>query len=137
MGLGKTIQALAIASYYQEDWPLLIICPSSLRLTWASEIEKWIGLAGSTVQVITASSQRVSGLVVVVSYDLAAKMAPELTQKAFKMVIADESHYLKSGDTLRTKALTPIIKSAKRAVLITGTPALSRPMELFPQVRLT
>ena len=94
-----------------------------------------MGLGGSTVQVITTSSQRVASLVVVVSYDLAAKMSTELTQKAFKMVIADESHYLKSGDTLRTKTLTPIIKSAKRAILITGTPALSRPMELFPQVR--
>ena len=30
MGIGKTVQALALSSIYQEAWPLLIICPSSL-----------------------------------------------------------------------------------------------------------
>lgn len=32
--IGKTIQALAIANYYKSEWPLLIVCPSSLRNTW-------------------------------------------------------------------------------------------------------
>ena len=31
MGLGKTIQALGIAHYYLEEWPLLIVAPSSMR----------------------------------------------------------------------------------------------------------
>lgn len=42
MGLGKTIQAIAIAYCYKEEWPLLIVAPSSLRYPWAEEIEKWI-----------------------------------------------------------------------------------------------
>ena len=35
MGLGKTLQAIAIMNYYHEDWPLLVVCPSSVRLAWA------------------------------------------------------------------------------------------------------
>ena len=35
MGLGKTLQALAVMSHYRGNWPLLIICPSSVRMTWA------------------------------------------------------------------------------------------------------
>jgi SWI/SNF-related matrix-associated actin-dependent regulator 1 of chromatin subfamily A len=31
MGLGKTIQSLGIAHYYKDDWPLLIVSPSSVR----------------------------------------------------------------------------------------------------------
>lgn len=31
MGLGKTFQALAIACYYRNDWPLLIVTTSSTR----------------------------------------------------------------------------------------------------------
>ena len=31
MGLGKTIQALGIAHYYLNEWPLLIVAPSSVR----------------------------------------------------------------------------------------------------------
>ncbi len=35
MGLGKTLQAIAVMSYYRSDWPLLVVCPSSVRFTWA------------------------------------------------------------------------------------------------------
>ena len=35
MGLGKTLQALAIMSHYRGNWPLLVICPSSVKFTWA------------------------------------------------------------------------------------------------------
>lgn len=35
MGLGKTIQALGIACYYRDEWPVLIVCPSSVRYNWA------------------------------------------------------------------------------------------------------
>ena len=31
MGLGKSIQALGIAHYYRDEWPLLIVAPSSVR----------------------------------------------------------------------------------------------------------
>lgn len=41
MGLGKTIQAIALALYYRSEWPCLIIVPSSVRLQWADQFEKW------------------------------------------------------------------------------------------------
>lgn len=34
MGLGKTVQAICVASYYRKEWPVLVVCPSSVRLTW-------------------------------------------------------------------------------------------------------
>ena len=42
MGLGKTLQALSIAYYFKEEWPVIIIVPSSLKYTWVDEIEKWL-----------------------------------------------------------------------------------------------
>jgi hypothetical protein len=27
-------QAIAIASYFRAEWPVLVICPSSVRFTW-------------------------------------------------------------------------------------------------------
>lgn len=50
-------------------------------------------------------------------------------------MICDESHYLKSWKAQRTQALTGIIKNASRAFLLTGTPAINRPIELFPQLQ--
>ncbi len=43
MGVGKTIQSLAIMSIYRHEWPFLVICPSSLRLNWQQEILNWLG----------------------------------------------------------------------------------------------
>ena len=42
MGLGKTLQAISIAYYYKDTWPLLIVVPSSVKFSWIDEIEKWL-----------------------------------------------------------------------------------------------
>ena len=42
MGVGKTIQALAVAFVFKNDWPLLVICPASLKFTWRDEVVKWL-----------------------------------------------------------------------------------------------
>lgn len=49
-------------------------------------------------------------------------------------LIADESHYLKNNSSQRTKTIVPLLRQAKRAVLLSGTPALARPAELYPQL---
>jgi len=41
MGLGKTIQSIAIAQHYRAEWPLLVLCPTSLSGNWAEELERW------------------------------------------------------------------------------------------------
>ena len=42
MGVGKTIQAIAIAYIYRTDWPMLIVTPASLKFTWRDELLKWL-----------------------------------------------------------------------------------------------
>lgn len=137
MGLGKTIQAIAIARVYMDDWPLLIVCPSSLRLNWKEEILRWLetDLDEDDVRVVMTGKDvdRSVRKVNIVSYDLIRKM-PERFLKRCQCLIADESHYLKSMSALRTKVMTPLVKNARRALLLSGTPALSRPVELFAQI---
>ncbi|KAL4565884.1 hypothetical protein LXL04_029990 [Taraxacum kok-saghyz] len=52
------------------------------------------------------------------------------------VVIADESHFLKNAQAKRTTASLPILQKARYTMLLSGTPALSRPIELFKQVFL-
>lgn len=48
----------------------------------------------------------------------------------------DESHLLKNFKSKSTVAATRLAERAKRVVLLTGTPALSRPSELFSQLQM-
>lgn len=137
MGLGKTLQAIAVARVYMNDWPLLIVCPSSLRLNWKEELLRWLedDIVEDDILVIMSGRDidRPLRSVNIVSYDLLRKIPPNSLRRC-QFIIADESHYLKSMTAKRSQALTPLIKKAKRALLLSGTPALSRPVELFPQI---
>ncbi|ELK27659.1 Zinc finger Ran-binding domain-containing protein 3 [Myotis davidii] len=137
MGLGKTIQAIAIAYFYKEEWPLLIVVPSSLRYPWTEEIEKWIPELDpeeiSVIQNKTDVGRISTSKVTVLGYGLlttdAETLIDALNTQNFSVVIVDESHYMKSRNATRSKVLLPIVQKAKRAILLTGTPALGRPEE--------
>ncbi|KAG8125233.1 hypothetical protein E2320_020541 [Naja naja] len=137
MGLGKTIQAICIAAYYQKEWPLLVVAPSSVRYTWAEAFHRWLpSLSPDTIRVITTGKDQVSAkLINIVSFDLLSKVEKQLKTK-FQVVIVDESHFLKNSKTARCRTAVPLLKAAKRVILLSGTPAMSRPSELYTQIAM-
>lgn len=74
-------------------------------------------------------------MVNIISYDLVVRLESDISSRKFQVVVADESHLLKTYNTKRTMCITPIIEGARRSILLSGTPALSRPKELYTQVR--
>ncbi|XP_049744074.1 SWI/SNF-related matrix-associated actin-dependent regulator of chromatin subfamily A-like protein 1 isoform X2 [Elephas maximus indicus] len=135
MGLGKTIQAICIAAFYRREWPLLVVVPSSVRFTWEQAFLRWLpSLRPSCINVVvTGKDHLTAGLVNIVSFDLLSKLEKQL-KTPFKVVIIDESHFLKNSRTARCRAAMPILKVAKRVILLSGTPAMSRPAELYTQI---
>ncbi|XP_030909261.1 SWI/SNF-related matrix-associated actin-dependent regulator of chromatin subfamily A-like protein 1 isoform X2 [Melopsittacus undulatus] len=135
MGLGKTLQAICIAAYYQKEWPLLVVTPSSVRFTWAEAFHRWLPSLspGSTNVIVTGKDNLTAGLINIVSFDLLSKMDKQL-QRTFQVVIIDESHFLKNIKTARCRAAMPLLKAARRVILLSGTPAMSRPAELYTQI---
>uniref|UniRef100_A0AAV2LE96 Helicase ATP-binding domain-containing protein n=1 Tax=Knipowitschia caucasica TaxID=637954 RepID=A0AAV2LE96_KNICA len=59
----------------------------------------------------------------------AQTLVQALSSQRFSVILVDEAHYLKSRTSARSKILVPMIQRSKRAVLLTGTPALGRPEE--------
>uniref|UniRef100_A0A8C0P4C2 SWI/SNF-related matrix-associated actin-dependent regulator of chromatin subfamily A-like protein 1 n=1 Tax=Canis lupus familiaris TaxID=9615 RepID=A0A8C0P4C2_CANLF len=135
MGLGKTIQAICIAAFYQKEWPLLVVVPSSVRFTWEQAFLRWLpSLSPERINVVVTGKDRLTaGLVNIVSFDLLSKLEKQL-KTPFKVVIIDESHFLKNIKTARCRAAMPLLKVAKRVILLSGTPAMSRPAELYTQI---
>ncbi len=136
MGLGKSIQSLGIASYYRREWPLLIISPASMVSSWHEQVMKWYpSVAPNSISVIYDGKGKLDGLINIGSFDLLTKIGDMVASKKFQVIIVDESHALKNPESKRSKTLIPIIMKASRAILLSGTPALSRPCELYPQIK--
>lgn len=129
---------------YRDDWPVLIVSPSSARHHWQAELlsvlhpefidPKDISVVESSSHPIHKGAQHFKAKILIVSYHLISKITDILLSINFNVVIVDESHYMKNAHAQRTRMLMPLLHKAKRAFLLSGTPALSRPFELFTQL---
>ncbi|XP_076821185.1 SWI/SNF-related matrix-associated actin-dependent regulator of chromatin subfamily A-like protein 1 isoform X1 [Clavelina lepadiformis] len=140
MGLGKTVQSICVAAYYQSKWPLLIICPSSVRLMWKEALLRWLPsrLNDDDVTVVLTGRDVLSHStsVTVITYDLLTKHQKIYEDKKFQVAILDESHFIKNFKTARSRAVAAVLRHSKHVLLLSGTPALSRPAELYTQISL-
>ncbi|WIA10259.1 hypothetical protein OEZ85_010458 [Tetradesmus obliquus] len=226
MGVGKTVQALALAACYQDEWPLLVIVPASLRLVWAEEVERWLPhVRPGQVTVIEGKEDRLCDLpevgrratlpqITITSYEMMKRLSCPACQKLpghsgsgggrggrgggrggrggrgaaaaaaggagaaegvdaasaaaaaaaaaasggrakhgggctgpdhcmaalpWGVIIMDESHNLRTtnsrgADSPHTEAAVAAGAAARRLILLSGTPSLSRPYDLFRQV---
>ncbi|BES91962.1 Hypothetical protein NTJ_04770 [Nesidiocoris tenuis] len=137
MGLGKTVQALAVADYYHQDWPILIVCPSSMRFQWQEEVLKYLKKIPSYGIIVVTKGNTIieNPKVVIISYDLVHKLKEILKQLKFNFVICDECHSIKEKKSNRTQGVLEMTKKARRVLLLSGTPLLSRPKDMFPQLQ--
>jgi SWI/SNF-related matrix-associated actin-dependent regulator 1 of chromatin subfamily A len=141
--LGKTIQALGLINADSSIKNVLIICPASLKLNWGKECSQWIvrKLSGGYAY----GKDFPNTDIVIINYDIVKKFRPQIDKRVWDLVICDEAHYLKNPDTQRTRAVLgndskkavvfPI--AAKKRVFLTGTPILSRPVELWPILKIS
>jgi SWI/SNF-related matrix-associated actin-dependent regulator of chromatin subfamily A-like protein 1 len=143
MGLGKTVTSLAIMAYYASEWPLLILCPASLRYTWPAEIEKFLPSLPPQSIYIAKGFQDVAFTkwkdlkVLIVTYSLfqeRSAVQQAISKLDWHCVIADESHSIKSRSSQRTNLILPLLLGARRLALLSGTPALAKPAELWTQL---
>lgn len=133
MGLGKTVQAIGLAKWYRKNWPLIIICPSSLRYQWMHSILKWMPEIKEKDIFVAINTKDIFPKVpiTITSYDVLSRIRNRFTvdtNRFYNMIIMDESHYIKSELTQRTSTTALIARSCSRIILLTGTPALSRPI---------
>lgn len=136
MGLGKTIQALGVINADATIKTVLVVCPASLKLNWAREAAKWVA-AGCTVSVEDADGTSVTTVtgaggvrIHIANYEALVRRA-DLQALRTDMMVADEAHYTKNQKAKRTIAVHAAAKNTRRRVLLTGTPIVNRPVELF------
>lgn len=130
-GLGKTIQALSYAKHmgYQRT---LVVAPASVKFSWAVEVKKWTNLKAVVIDSKTDLAQIPHDVEVwIINYDILKKHHDQLAKIRFDCMIGDECQLIKSTSAMRTKAFRSISRHIPSVVLLSGTPLLSRPSELF------
>ena len=143
MGLGKTIQAIAATEILARHFgvsKVLVICPTSLKYQWQSEMSRFSERQGeNTARVINGGrAQRQKDYALddfckITNYeklepdlDLIAAWAPEL-------VIVDEAQRVKNWNTIAARALKRI--DSPYAIVLTGTPLENKLEELISIVQ--
>ena len=143
MGLGKTIQAIAATEILARHFgvsKVLVVCPTSLKYQWQSEITRFSGRQDeNAVRVINggrAQRQRdyaLDDFCKVTNYE---KLRPDLDLIAAwgpELVIVDEAQRVKNWNTLAARALKRV--DSPYAIVLTGTPLENKLEELISIVQ--
>jgi SWI/SNF-related matrix-associated actin-dependent regulator 1 of chromatin subfamily A len=131
MGLGKTLQALAFVTH-QGYKRVLVVCPASVKFSWRDEIKKWTKLSSVIIDSKTdLSSINPDINLWIINYDILKKHFAQLSKIRFDALIGDECQLIKTTGAIRTKAFRSISRYIPSVILLSGTPLLSRPSELF------
>lgn len=161
-GLGKTLQS--ISTLYaaklkgENPFPALIICPASMKNTWQREWHQWTDIKAMILDDKNKNTyHRFYELgmadVFIINYEsmkkffvqymppkgklrnsLDIKMKP--TVDLFKSIVIDESHRCKDTKTQQTKLALRIAMKKEWVILLTGTPVVNKPIDLFPQLAI-
>ena len=134
MGLGKTTSTI-IAALESGAKKVLIICPASLKINWAREIENY---TDKSIYICEGKNFSSDEDFVIVNYDIIKnfhdikeKENSQILNANFDLVIIDEAHYIKNSQAQRTKLINNFVKNVNRLWLLTGTPITSRPIDYF------
>lgn len=141
-GLGKTGQTL---SAVPQGAPLLVVAPVVARGVWAREMAAWRPGEFRMDVLSGMGSFRwpEPGEMVVTSYEiLDLPDEPEIAGQLHPntVIVADEAHNLKNRKALRTSRFVEVASAARqkggRVWLLTATPLLNEPTELYTLLRI-
>lgn len=134
-GVGKTAQSLAYTALHPEIYPILIICPATLKLNWQREITKW--LSEKSLIISGTDSYRIPKIrFVICNYDILSAWEETIRNHKFKLIIADEIQYISNERAQRTKAFKTIVKEIPQKIFLSGTPMKNNPGNFFTALSL-
>ncbi len=156
-GLGKTLQSIGVVDC-ANAYPCLVVCPSSLKINWQREFEKFTdkhavvldnSVATTWPYLLRMGIQQVA----IVNYESLRKFFvwdikgskgnwrlkdvvfnPDI--QLFKSIIIDESHRVKDPSAQQTIFTRGIAEGKEWRILLSGTPVVNRPADLIAQLSI-
>jgi SNF2 family DNA or RNA helicase len=131
-GTGKTIISVScIRQDRKKLTPAVVVAPASVLTNWARETKKW--LPGAKVHIISDTNSPLPSVapeVFIVSWSLLAVRAAEINTYRPQFIIADECHFAKNEDAMRSRYLRALADRCPHMILLSGTPLINSAAEL-------
>jgi SWI/SNF-related matrix-associated actin-dependent regulator 1 of chromatin subfamily A len=139
VGTGKTRTAAVIAKH--SGRATLVVAPKSVRGSWQRELQRlgyllsaedpaWYACIGTKPDRSQARNAARNATWIFCNYEILHAWAPHLYDLV-DTVVFDEATAIKGKNARRTKAATIAAMSARRVLMLSGTPILNRPNELW------
>ena len=141
MGLGKTLQAIGATELLRKETGIvsaLIICPTSLKYQWKSEIEKFTGQQAWVIEGLFTKrivQYKNDYFYKIVSYNTAINDIKEISASLPDLVILDEAQRIKNFKTKISRHIKKL--KASYSFVLTGTPLENKLEELYSIVQFT
>lgn len=154
LGTGKTGTAISILrdrfNESKEFIPTLIFAPISILDQWKKEFGNFSKVDPSRIFVLKGSGKKrldtlraarqtfSDRIIVIANYESLRTESVSAEFRAWgpRILVLDESQRVKNPSSVTFKQMRPIADKAEYSYLMTGTPILKNPMDLFAQFRL-
>ena len=151
MGLGKSFQSILGMMYQHRNAgckKILIICKKSIKTQWAEEIRKFSNLDKDMEICITEdtkakrmkaydAAEKAEESILITNYHNFLNDSELIKRIGFQLVIIDEAHSVKGRTGKMNNNIADVIHSMKaKTVLLTGTPIMSKPDDIYGIVNL-
>lgn len=152
MGTGKTYATIEGILQKQKDrgkpLKVLVLCPPVVITNWEREIYKFSAKGINPVALIGAIKDRAATVnamatgqrtgAIITNYEALTnpKFFAAIGKWAPDVIVFDEAHKLKNATSKRSKAAFKIAKEATFRFVLTGTPILNTPMDIFGVYRV-
>lgn len=152
MGLGKSFQSILVMMYQHQNAgcrKILIICKKSIKTQWAEEIRKFSNLENNMNIFITEDSKakrvkaydeanKSNECILITNYHNFLNDSEMIKRIGFQLVVIDEAHSVKGRTGKMNNNIASVISAQKaKTILLTGTPIMSKPDDIFGIVNLT
>ena len=148
VGLGKTLQTIGTMKWFVENRgarKILIICKKSIKTQWAEEIRRiadWqkvpIFVTGSTKKKRLDAYKGIQEApigILITNYHSFLNDSEEIGKVNYDICVIDEAHSIKGKDGKMNQLIGDTV-SGKRTILLTGTPIMSKPEDIYGIVKM-
>ena len=141
MGLGKTIQAIALMVALRNIGAthFMVICPASVIANWCREITEKSDLIVVKIhgqdKSVALENWVHNGGVAVTTYETTSYIDLDDSFR-FENLIVDEAHYIKNPEARRSRNVRNIADYAKRVLFMTGTALENRVNEMIELISI-